>query len=85
MAPYAEAGDRSLLFSQAVYIDETGSSVVITAEKPAVVLDLQALNERPDPLTVESDILGIVYKNGDPTSGPVSVPKTAVFEVSGKP
>lgn len=85
MAPYAEAGDRALLFAHAVHVDKIDNNILITIDNASITSDLLKLQERPDPLTIESDILGTVYKNGDPVTGPVSIPKNAVFVVKGRP
>ena len=82
MAPYAEAGERALLFGGNVEIYECRGSVVVEAKK-SVLPELLTLRKREDPLSIQSDTLGIVYKNGDPTSNPVCIPKSAVFVITG--
>jgi hypothetical protein len=79
MAPYAEAGDRSLLFAGNVRVYDTHGEVIIEADKPAILFDILKIHKRDEPMTIESDSLGTVYKNGDPTSGPICIPKSAIF------
>lgn len=81
MAPYAEAGRKSLLYAnRRVNVCDTGIKIIVEVD-PVLFPDLLRLHEVDAPMTIESDELGTVYKNGDPTTGPVSIPKSAIFEI----
>jgi len=83
MSPYAEAGNRGVLFASDVKIDDFDGTFVIEV-KPSLFADLLYLHETNTPMTLESDKFGTIYKNGDPTINPVSIPKSAIFETIGK-
>jgi hypothetical protein len=79
MAPYVEAGDRSLLFAGNVRVHDANGEVVVEVDDPSRLFDILDIHKKDEPMTIESDGLGKVYKNGDSTSGPVSIPKSAIF------
>ena len=81
MAPCAEAGNRSYLFAGDIFVSDT--TVVI--KNSLLLPDLLDLHERPGPITITSDVFGIVYKNGKPTSHPVRIPKSATFKICESP
>jgi hypothetical protein len=79
MAPYAEAGNRSLLFGTDVKVMSTGRRTIVQVNS-SVFPDMLTLNDREESMTIESDAMGIVYKDGEPTTGPVHIPTSAIFE-----
>lgn len=79
MAPYAEAGDRALLFAGNIRVYDTHGEIVVEADDPSVLFDILKIHKKDEPMTIESDGFGIVYKNGDPTTKPVGIPKTTIF------
>lgn len=84
MAPYAEAGNRALLFPEDVNVDDNNGTVIVGVDNPSILSDLLDLHEKDEPMTVESDFFGTVYKNSIPTLKPVNIPKSATFETIGK-
>ncbi len=83
MAPFAEAGPRSFLFTGDIHVIKNVEKAVVTAEKQSTLDDLKRLCERPEPMTIISDITGTVYINEKETSEPVCIPKSATFEITG--
>lgn len=76
MAPYAEAGDRSVLFGGNIYIiKEKNKPTVIRIGNNGLLSDLHELFSRngTDKRTIQGDEMGTVYINGNPTSKRVQI------------
>ena len=80
MTPYAEAGKKNLLFCGDIHLHDTDEGAEVEVPNASILTDLLNIHEQSAPMTIEADGLGKVYKNGDLTSGPVSIPKSATFE-----
>lgn len=83
MAPYAEAGRKNLLFCGNIYLHDTDEGVKVEVPNTSILTDLLNIHDQRAPMTIESDGWGKVYKNGDLTSDPVDIPKSATFETIG--
>lgn len=79
MAPYAEAGHKNLLFCGDVHLHDTDEGVEVEVPDASILTDLLNIHNQRAPMTIESDGWGKVYNNGDLTSDPVSIPKSATF------
>ncbi len=79
MAPYAEAGRKNLLFCGDIHLHDTDEGVEVEVPNASILTDLLDIHKQSALMTIESNGWGNVYKNGDLTSDPVSIPKSTTF------